>query len=92
METIQDVIIHLTKIEGQINRLASDWESEKRTRKERNNAVDYRLDAYNARLHILEIDKVKRDTTINLIIWMTGISGTAIGAALTLIINHFLKK
>lgn len=66
-----DILIHLEKIEGQVNRLVADAESEKNTRKERNADIDRRL-------LILEKDKIKKDLVIWGMLLIGGVAGSVI--------------
>lgn len=59
-----------------VGRLISNEESEKEVRKRRNEGID-------ARLKVLEDDKVARDTVIKILAWLNG--GTIITLILTLI-------
>lgn len=60
MDSNHDILVELEKIKSQLDRLVSDAESEKDTRKERNKLIDKRIKD-------LEDDKIKRDTTIMVI-------------------------
>lgn len=57
MDSNHDILVELEKIKGQLDRLVADAESEKDTRKRRNESIDKRIKD-------LEDDKIKRDTTI----------------------------
>lgn len=57
MDSNHDILVELEKIKGQLDRLVADAESEKDTRKRRNENIDKRIKD-------LEDDKIKRDTTI----------------------------
>ncbi len=77
----------LIQIKEQLNRLVSDAESEKITRKERNREVDARIDKVSGRVHVLEDDKIKKD----LLIWGMLLIGGVLGSLITLGIEKLLK-
>lgn len=81
---LQQILLALEKLKFQYELLVADAESEKETRRRRNTKIDNRLDA-------LEIDKIKRDTTIKNIAILFGIVGTIVGIILTLVAKYIFK-
>lgn len=81
---LQQILLALEKLKFQYELLVADAESEKETRRRRNTKIDDRLDA-------LEIDKIKRDTTIKNFIILAGAIGTIAGIILTLVAKYIFK-
>lgn len=81
---LQQILLALEKLKFQYELLVADAESEKETRRSRNTKIDTRLDA-------LEIDKIKRDTTIKNFIILAGAIGTIAGIILTLVAKYIFK-
>lgn len=77
---MEDIHVQLAGIKGQLERLLSDWESEK----------DHRVDL-NKRVRALEDDKIIRDTTLKNVGILWGVIGTVVGWALSIIISSLMK-
>lgn len=58
-DKLSDILITLTRLEGQVNRIVSDAESEKEFRKERNNNIDRMIS--DMRVEISELKQWKAE-------------------------------
>lgn len=81
----------LLELQGQVKRLVSDAESEKKSRRYRNIYIARRMEGYEKTLRILEDDKLRRETTLKNIKVGWAAIGLLLGAAISSTISYILK-
>lgn len=86
-DKLNDILITLTRLEGQVNRIVSDAESEKEFRKERNNNIDRQLTDMRAEISELKQWKAELHGRIVVTVSIASVIATGLIALLVKLVT-----